>query len=93
MVFDIEEVAIIGTERYAEFQRTCARAGDLEVYYAKKKGLPITGVEGTDIVTRYADGRVEIIGAIPPPFYPKKLVYDLTGITPEMWEKNGSREN
>jgi hypothetical protein len=90
MVYDIEEVAIIGTERYEDFQRCCSRAGDLEVYYAKKKGLPITGVIGTDIVTEYADGRREIIGTVPPPAHAKKLVYDLEGVTYKPRPKNGN---
>jgi hypothetical protein len=72
-----EDKPIIGTKRYEPFQRMVSRAAELAIYRAKKAGLPITGVRGTDIVTEYPDGRCEIIGTVPPPVIVKKKIYRL----------------
>ena len=43
-----EDKRIIGTPRYAYFQRMCSEAGLFAVRGAKEKGLPITYVENME---------------------------------------------
>ncbi len=72
-----EDKRIIGTPRYAYFQRMCSEAGLFAVKEAKDKGLPITYVEKEEIVKEYADGRKEILGRIEPNVKVKKRVYKI----------------
>ena len=71
-----EDKRIIGTPRYAPFQRMCSEAGLFAIKEAKDKGLPITYVnENYEIIKEYADGRKEILGHVPPNVKVKKRVY------------------
>jgi hypothetical protein len=72
-----EDKRIIGTPRYAYFQRMCSEAGLFAVKEAKDKGLPITYVKNEEIVKEYADGRKEILGRIEPNVKVKKQVYKI----------------
>jgi len=72
-----EDKRIIGTPRYAYFQRMCSEAGLFAVKEAKDKGLPITYVENEEIVKEYADGRKEILGRIEPNVKVKRRVYKI----------------
>lgn len=47
-------------------QALFSAAGTIEVRKAENMGLPITGVEGTQIVKRYPDGHREVLGTVPP---------------------------
>jgi hypothetical protein len=72
-----EDKRIIGTPRYASFQRMCNEAGLFAIKEAQDKGLPITYVENEDIIKEYADGRKEVLGRIKPAVRIKKRVYKL----------------
>ena len=72
-----EDKRIIGTPRYAYFQRMCSEAGLFAIKEAKDRGLPITYVENEDIIKEYADGRKEILGRIKPRIAVKKRVYKI----------------
>jgi len=77
-----EDEAIIGTPKYAVFQRLASTAGDLAVYEAKKAGLPVTYVDADDrIVTEYADGRKDVIGNAPPWVPVSQTVYAVPPLT------------
>ena len=70
-----EDKRIIGTPRYAYFQRMCSEAGLFAIKEAKDRGLPITYVENDEIVKEYSDGRKEILGKIQPRITVKKRVF------------------
>ena len=73
-----EDKRIIGTPRYASFQRMCNEAGLFAIKEAKDKGLPITYVnENDEIIKEYADGRKEILGRAEPDVKVKKRVYKI----------------
>jgi len=72
-----EDKRIIGTPRYAYFQRMCSEAGLFAVKEARDKGLPITYVENEEIIKEYADGRKEILGRIEPNIKVKKRIYKI----------------
>ena len=70
-----EDKRIIGTPRYASFQRMCSEAGLFAIKDAKDRGLPITYVENEEIIKEYADGRKEVLGKIKPRITVKKRVF------------------
>lgn len=72
-----EDKQIIGTCRYASFQKMCSNAGLLAIKEAKKRGLPITYVENEKIVKEYSDGKIEILGMIKPNVKVNKWVYTI----------------
>jgi hypothetical protein len=72
-----EDKPIIGTKRYAAFQKMCSEAGEFAVQKDKAAGLPITYVSGATIIKEYSDGRKEVLGTIEPPVYVPKKVYVL----------------
>ena len=72
-----EDKRIIGTPRYAYFQRMCHEAGLFAIKEAKDRGLPITYVENEEIIKEYADGRKEVLGRIKPRVKVKKRVYKI----------------
>jgi hypothetical protein len=72
-----EDKRIIGTKRYASFQRMCSQAGQFAVQEAKAAGLPITYVDGITIIKEYSDGRKEVLGTIKPPVRLAKKVYKI----------------
>jgi hypothetical protein len=47
-----EDKRIIGTPRYASFQRMCNEAGLFAIQEAKDKGLPITYVNENDEIIK-----------------------------------------
>jgi hypothetical protein len=73
-----EDKRIIGTKRYAAFQKMCSEAGEFAVQKDKAAGLPITYVDGITIIKEYSDGRKEILGTIKPPVHVSKKVYNLS---------------
>ena len=72
-----EDKRIIGTPRYAPFQRMCNEAGLFAIKEAKDRGLPITYVENDEIIKEYADGRIEILGKVKPKVKVTKKVYTI----------------
>jgi hypothetical protein len=70
-----EDNKIIGTVRYARFQKICSTAGLLAIKDAKSRGLPITFVRNEEIIKKYADGKEEKLGRIKPDVKVKKSVY------------------
>lgn len=49
-----------------ERQALFSMAGTIAVREAENMGLPVTGVEGTQIIKQYPDGHREILGTVPP---------------------------
>ena len=68
-----EDKRIIGTCRYAQFQKTCSKAGLLAIKEAQARGLPLTYVENDEIVKEYADGKKEILGRVAPRIKVKRV--------------------
>jgi len=72
-----EDEQIIDTPRYEVFQRMCSEAGLFAIKESKDKGLPITYVDGCEIIKEYADGKREVLGIIKPAVKVKKRVYKI----------------
>ena len=68
-----EDKRIIGTPRYAPFQKACSEAGLFAIKAAKDRGLPLTYLDGEQIVKEYADGQKEILGQVAPRIQTKKV--------------------
>ncbi|GHV11954.1 hypothetical protein AGMMS49938_03590 [Fibrobacterales bacterium] len=77
-----DDEQIIGTPRYAEYQRTFSEAGYKAAYRAKKLGLPLTYLEDNQIIEEFADGHKEVLGSVEPSFtYPTTTVIQLPNAT------------
>jgi len=72
-----EDDQIIGTPLYFYFQKMCLEAGLFAEKEAKDKGLPLTYVDGENIIKEYADGRKEIIGKTKPRVKVSQKVYKI----------------